>query len=70
MSNTYKASNALLVERVNKLEQQRDELLEALKDAKSKLEWFVESYPHDLAQPQSEFFAVIDSAITKAEAAE
>ena len=43
MSNTYKASNALLVGRVNKLEQQRDELLEAAKTALGEAEsWIID----------------------------
>lgn len=45
------------------LAEQRAELLGALKDAKEKLKWFVESYPHDLVQSEKEFFAKIDDAL-------
>lgn len=41
------------------------ELLEALKIARDRLAWFVESYPHDIALTKSEFFAPFDAAIAK-----
>jgi hypothetical protein len=44
------------------------ELLEALKEAYKKLEWFTNSYPCDLAVSEDEFFANITSALLKAEA--
>ena len=40
------------------------DLLEALKESRMKLQWFAESYPHDIAAPN--FFASIDAAIAKA----
>lgn len=43
------------------------DLLVALKDARKKLAWFVESYPSDLAVPESEFFKLIDLSIVAAE---
>lgn len=54
---------------LRRLHAQRAELLEALKDARRKLAWFTESYPHDVVLPESEFFGQIDAAIAKAEGA-
>lgn len=51
-----------LVDAIN----QRDELLEALKDARRKLAWFTDSYPQDIVVSESEFFGPIDAAIAKA----
>ena len=40
-------------------------LLEALEDAKAKLEWFVDSYPQDVATSRYDFFATIRAAISQ-----
>lgn len=44
------------------------DLIASLQEARQKLAWFVESYPQDLAVPESEFFQAIDAAIAKATA--
>ena len=72
MSNTYKASNALLVERVNKLEQQRDELLEAVKTALGEAEpWITDQLEGtDSFASAMKSLDSIRSTIAKAEALE
>jgi hypothetical protein len=35
----------------------------ALREARTRLEWFIDSYPHDIAVSKATFFAGIDEAI-------
>lgn len=68
MSNTYKASNALLVDRVNKLEQQRTELIAILKKFVNASDEGESAF--DFSCMCDEFIEEARQIIDKAEAAE
>lgn len=59
VTETYREANARLIAAA-------PDLIAALIAARQKLAWFVESYPQDLAVPESEFFQDIEAAIAKA----